>query len=53
MDNVTFSDVVDSFTNEVTTHVLIDHGNGEYTSMIKAEYDRQQAAQFTPILTGE
>jgi hypothetical protein len=48
MDNVTFSDVVDSFTNEVTTHVLIDHGNGQFTSMLKSTYDAMQAEQSTP-----
>jgi len=55
MDNVTFSDVVDSFTSEVTTHVLIDHGNGEYTSMLKSTYDEQQAQaeHFTPIVAEE
>ena len=25
-------------------HVIIDHGNGEYTSMLKSIYDEQQAA---------
>jgi len=29
-------------------HVIIDRGNGEFTSMPKAEYDRQQAEQSTP-----
>jgi hypothetical protein len=24
-------------------HAIIDRGNGEFTSMTKAEYDRQQA----------
>ena len=44
MDNVTF------FTSELdgTDWALIDHGNEQFTSMTKAEYDRRQAEQFTP-----
>jgi hypothetical protein len=34
-------------------HALIDHGNGEFTSMPKAVYDEQQAEQSTPRLTDE
>jgi hypothetical protein len=30
--------------------VEIDRGNGEFTSMSKAEYDKQQAEQSTPNL---
>ena len=34
-------------------HIIIDRGNGEYTSMPKATYDEQQAQaeQFTPNLS--
>jgi hypothetical protein len=31
-----------------TEYVIIDRGNGEYTSMTKAFYDEQQAAQAQP-----
>ncbi len=31
--------------------VIIDRGNEEYTSMLKEDYDKQQAAQSTPIVT--
>jgi hypothetical protein len=31
-------------------HIIIDRGNGEFTSMPKSEYDRQQAEQSTPNL---
>lgn len=33
------------FTDELTgqEYVIIDHGNGEYTSMLKSVYDEQQA----------
>jgi hypothetical protein len=44
MDNVTFITV-----NEVE-HAIIDRGNGEFTSMPKSEYDKQQAEQSTPNL---
>jgi hypothetical protein len=42
MDNVTFIEV------EGVEHAIIDHGNEQFTSMPKAEYDRQQAEQSTP-----
>jgi hypothetical protein len=34
-------------------HIIIDHGNETFTSMTKAEYDRQQAEQSTPIVKDE
>jgi transposase-like protein len=49
MDNVTFILVAGSDGIEVE-HAIIDRGNGEFTSMPKSEYDRQQAEQFTPSL---
>ena len=45
MDNVTF--ITDTDGNQ---HAIIDRGNGEFTSMPKSEYDRQQAEQSTPSL---
>jgi len=47
MDNVTFIEV------EGVEHAIIDRGNGEFTSMPKSEYDRQQAEQSTPIVTAD
>jgi hypothetical protein len=41
MNNVTFVEVETMFGNE--THAVIDHGNGEFTSMLKSTYDAQQA----------
>jgi hypothetical protein len=38
----------DIYGNEV---VLIDHGNGEFTSMLKSTYDAMQAEQSTPNLS--
>ena len=45
MDNVTFVDFADPMTGEITTSAILDRGNGEFTSMTKANYDAQQAAQ--------
>jgi hypothetical protein len=45
MDNVTFIEMTDPLTNQVTEHAIIDRGNGEYTSMLKSTYEAQQAAQ--------
>ncbi len=53
-DKVTFIETINPLTDEVTEHAMIDHGNGEFTSMLKSTYDAQQAAQaehFTPIVT--
>ena len=48
MDNVTF--YVNEFDN--SDWVLIDRGNGEFTSMLKLTYDAMQAEQSTPNLLG-
>ena len=32
-------------------YAIIDHGNGEFTSMLKSTYDEQQAEHFTPMVT--
>ncbi len=34
-----------------TEHIIIDHGNGEFTSMLKSTYEAQQAEQSTPSVT--
>ncbi len=44
MDNVQFITDIDGITGAIIETVLIDHGNGEYTSMLKSAYDEQQAA---------
>ena len=41
MDNITFFDV-ETF-GEVKTHVIIDRGNGEFTSMLKSTWDELEA----------
>jgi hypothetical protein len=51
MDNVTFIEIESM--GVIETHAIIDHGNEQFTSMTKAEYDRRQAEQSTPSLTDE
>jgi hypothetical protein len=46
MDNVNFITDIDG--NE---HAIIDHGNEQFTSMLKSTYDAMQAEQSTPNLT--
>jgi len=46
MKNITIIQIEEH--GEVLDYVLIDRGNNEFTSMTKAEYDRQQAEQSTP-----
>ncbi len=50
MENVTFIEVETIAGAE--THAIIDHGNEQFTSMPKSEYDRRQAEaeQSTPSL---
>jgi hypothetical protein len=50
MDNVEFISV-ELPNGSTETYAIIDRGNGEYTSMTKAYYDAQLAAQSTPIDT--
>jgi hypothetical protein len=45
-DNVTFIDV-EGRTGTIT-YAVIDRGNGEFTQMLKADYEAQQAAQAQP-----
>ena len=51
MDNVTFIEVTEPITGEVVEHVIIDRGNGEYTSMLKSTYEAQQMEHLTEIPT--
>jgi hypothetical protein len=45
MDNVTFI-IVDE-----EEHAIINHGNEQFTSMLKSTYEAQQAEQSTPNLS--
>jgi len=51
MENVTFVEI--ELIGGVQTHAIIDHGNEQFTSMPKSEYDRRQAEQSTPIVSDE
>jgi hypothetical protein len=33
-------------------YAMIDHGDGSFTSMPKAEYEAKQAEQSTPMIPG-
>jgi hypothetical protein len=48
MENVTFIEIESM--GVTTEYALLDHGNEQFTSMPKTEYDRQQAEQSTPNL---
>ena len=47
MKNVSFIIVND------VEHAIIDHGNDQFTSMLKSTYDEQQAEQSTPMVTND
>jgi hypothetical protein len=49
MDKVTFIEI-ETLTG-IQEHTLIDHGNGEFTSMPKSTYEAMQAEQSTtPVI---
>jgi len=52
MENITQFEITTSY-GEVVEHVLIDRGNGEFTSMPKSTYEAMQAEQSTPMVAGE
>lgn len=47
MDKVTFIEI--DTLGEITTHAIIDRGNGEFTSMPKAVYDELKANEAETI----
>jgi hypothetical protein len=52
MENVTFIKVTGIDGVEIE-HAIIDHGNEEFTSMLKSTYDAMQAEQSTPSVIDE
>jgi hypothetical protein len=50
MDNVTFIEITDPLTNEVTEHAIVDRGNGEFTSMPKSIYDEMIAQSEAKVI---
>jgi len=51
MDKIEIIEVTNRITGEAETHIIIDRGNGEFTSMLKSTYDAMQAEQSTPSVT--
>jgi hypothetical protein len=50
MDNVTFIEITNPLTGDVTEHAIIDRGNGEFTSMAKTTYDEMIAqSEASPL----
>jgi hypothetical protein len=43
--------IIENLDGTTTEQIIIDHGNEQFTSMPKSEYDRQQAEQSTPSVT--
>ena len=50
MENIEIVEVESPVTGILQEFIVIDRGDGEYTSMLKADYDKQQAEQSTPNL---
>jgi hypothetical protein len=48
MGNISTFEITDQ--GEILVYVLIDRGNGECTTMLKSDYDKQQAEQSTPTV---
>ena len=51
MENIEIIEVENPLTKTLEEFVIIDRGNREFTSMLKSEYDKQQAEQSTPSVT--
>jgi hypothetical protein len=51
MEKVTFIELEQN--GEIVEHAIIDHGNEQFTSMLKSTYEAQQAEQSTAIVTNE
>jgi hypothetical protein len=45
MDNLTIIENKNELTGETFEHIIIDRGNGEFTSMPKAVWDELEAAK--------
>ncbi len=43
MENVSFIEMTDPLTSEVTEHAIIAHADGSFTSMLKTTYDELKA----------
>ncbi len=47
MENITYIDITEF--DVVTTYVIIDRGNGEFTTLPKADYEEQLKANEAKI----
>jgi hypothetical protein len=45
MEYMTEIEIQDTLTGELIKHIIIDRGNGEFTSMLKSTYDEMIAQQ--------
>jgi hypothetical protein len=50
MDKVTFIEIEER-DGSVVEHAIIDHGNEQFTSMLKSTYEAQQVEHLTEIPT--
>jgi hypothetical protein len=49
MDKVTFIEITEPLTGNVTEYAIIDRGNEEFTSMLKSAYDELKANEAKTI----
>ena len=49
MNNVTFIEITDPLTGVTTEYAIIDWGNGQFTSMTKAEYDKEYSKEVPNV----
>jgi hypothetical protein len=50
--NIQQIEITDSLTGENVIHVIIDHGNDQFTSMLKSTWDELEAAKEAQSLQG-
>ena len=52
MENITITEVT-NIDGTITEWVLIDHGNDQFTSVLKSIYDQQQVEHLTEIVPAD
>ena len=43
--------IIETPNGGTVTHIIIDHGNEQFTSMLKSTYEAQQVEHLTEIVT--
>ena len=43
--------IIENLDGTTTEHIIIDHGNEQFTSMLKSTYEAQQVEHLTEIPT--